>query len=378
MPSPTTQTATQTDWYKVSNVDDVASPALLVYPERVEENIRRMIRIAGDVDRLRPHMKTNKLPEVIRMQMAQGIMKYKCATIAEAEVAAMCAAADVLLAYQPVGPNVQRLVQLVKKFPRTKFSALVDDEGAILALSRAATAAGVTLDLYLDLDCGMHRTGVAPGPKAVELYRRLSQSPGLHAAGLHVYDGHIRDSDVSRRAASCDEAFSQLEAVRKQLVDSGVAVPAIVAGGTPTFPIHAKRAGVQCSPGTSVFWDLGYETLLPDMDFLPAVLVLTRVISKPSASILCLDLGHKAIASEGPHPRVELLELPDARAIGHSEEHLTIETTRAAEFPVGSPLYGIPWHICPTVALHQEAVVVRDGRAAERWQVVARARMITI
>jgi len=378
MPSPTTQTATRTDWYKVSNVDDVASPALLVYPERVEENIRRMIRIAGGVDRLRPHMKTNKLPEVIRMQMAQGIMKYKCATIAEAEVAAVCSVPDVLLAYQPVGPNVKRLVQLVQKFPATRFSALVDDAGAVKALSQAASAAGVTLDLFVDLDCGTHRTGIAPGADAVALYQLVTRSPGLRAAGLHVYDGHIRDSDISRRAVACDQAFSQLEAVRKQLVDSGVAVPLIVAGGTPTFPIHAKRAGVECSPGTSVFWDLGYETLLPNMDFLPAVLVLTRVISRPAANILCLDLGHKAIASEGPHPRVEFLELPDARATGHSEEHLTIETPRAADYPVGSALYGIPWHICPTVALHQEAVVVREGRAAERWQVVARARMITV
>jgi D-serine deaminase-like pyridoxal phosphate-dependent protein len=177
MSSTTTETTPRTDWYKVSNVDDVASPALLVYPDRVEENIRRMIQIAGGVDRLRPHMKTNKLPEVIRMQMAQGIMKYKCATIAEAEVAAACAVPDVLLAYQPVGPNVQRLVQLVKKFPATRFSALVDDAGAIEALSRAASAAGVTLDLFVDLDCGMHRTGIAPGPDAVRCIGCLRVRP---------------------------------------------------------------------------------------------------------------------------------------------------------------------------------------------------------
>jgi 3-hydroxy-D-aspartate aldolase len=365
-------------WYTVTNVDAVPSPALLIYPDRVQENIRRMIQIAGGVDRLRPHMKTNKLPEVIRMQMAQGIMKYKCATIAEAEVAAACSVPDMLLAYQPVGPNVQRLVHLVKKFTSTKFSALVDDAGAIEALSRAASTAGVTLDLFVDLDCGMHRTGIAPGPEAVALYRLLARSPGLRAAGLHVYDGHIRDSDIAKRAVACDAAFAQLESVRKQLVDSGVEVPLIVAGGTPTFPIHAKRSGVQCSPGTSVFWDLGYETLLPDLDFLPAVLVLTRVISKPSARILCLDLGHKAIASEGPHPRVELLGLPDAHATGHSEEHLTVETEHAGDYRVGSTLYGIPWHICPTVALHQEAVVIRNGRAEEKWQVIARARMITV
>ena len=378
MSTTTTETSARTDWYRVSNVDDVASPALLIYPDRVEENIRRMVRIAGGVDRLRPHMKTNKLPEVIRMQMAQGILKYKCATIAEAEVAAACSVPDVLLAYQPVGPNVQRLIHLVKKFPSTRFSALVDDAGAVEALSRAASAANVTIDLFVDLDCGMHRTGIAPGPGAIALYQQVARSPGLRAAGLHVYDGHIRDSDIGSRTVACDAAFAQLDGIRQQLVALGLAVPTIVAGGTPTFPIHAKRPGVQCSPGTSVFWDLGYETLLPDLDFLPAVLVLTRVISKPSGRILCLDLGHKAIASESPHPRVELLGLSDARFIGHSEEHLTIETDRAGDYPVGSVLYGIPWHICPTVALHQEAVVIRNGRAEEHWQVVARARSITV
>ena len=368
----------ETSWFTISNLAEVASPALLVYPDRVEENIRRMIRMAGGAERLRPHIKTNKLPEVIRMQMDQGITKFKCATIAEAEMVAACGAPDVLLAYQPVGPNIHRLIQLVRTFPGTRFSALADDEETIRALSGAAVSAGVTVNLFLDLDCGMHRTGIAPGPEAVALYRLITRSPGLRGAGLHVYDGHIRDTDLARRAAACDAAFAQLESVRKQLVDSGLDVPLIVAGGTPTFPIHARRSGVQCSPGTSVFWDLGYETLLPDLDFLPAVLVLTRVISKPSARILCLDLGHKAIASEGPHPRVEILGLADARATGHSEEHLTVETEHAGDYRVGSALYGIPWHICPTVALHQEAVVIRNGRAEEKWQVVARARTITV
>src|SRR3954466_1106471 len=376
--STTTETSARTDWYRVSNIDDVASPALLIYPDRVEEHIRRMIRIEGGADRLPPHMQTNKMPEVIRMQMAQGIMKYNCATISEGEVAASCSVPDVLLAYQLVGPNVQRLIQLVKKFSSTRFSALVDDAGAVEALSRAASAATVTLDLFVDLDCGMHRTGIPPGRGAIALYQQVARSPGLRAAGLHVYDGHIRDSDIASRTVACDAAFAQLDGIRQQLVRSGLEVPTIVAGGTPTFPIHARRAGVQCSPGTSVFWDLGYETLLPDLDFLPAVLVLTRVISKPSERILCLDLGHKAIASEGPHPRVELLGLPDVRATGHSEEHLTIETEPAGDYRVGAALYGIPWHICPTVALHQDAVVIRNGRAEERWQVVARARSITV
>ncbi|MEO8428529.1 MAG: D-TA family PLP-dependent enzyme [Verrucomicrobiota bacterium] len=365
-------------WFEIDHVADVASPALLVYPDRVEENIRRMIRIAGGVERLRPHMKTHKLAELIRLQMAHGIRKFKCATIAEAEMVATCDAADVLLAYQPVGPNVRRVVQLAQKFPNTKFSTIADDAAAIHALSKAFTEAGQTLEVLLDIDCGMHRCGVAPGPAAVELYRLIAGMSGLKPGGLHVYDGHLHESDLAARTTACEAAFAPVAAFRQELVEAGLPVPTVVAGGTPTFPIHARRRDVECSPGTCVFWDAGYGTKLPDMDFLPAALVLTRVISKPGTNRLCLDLGHKAVASENPHPRVQLFELPDAKAVGHSEEHLIIETNRAADFAVGAPLYGVPSHICPTVALHSEAVVIRNGRAEERWKIAARERRLTI
>ena len=365
-------------WYTVENVDEIPSPSLLIYPDRVEENIRRMIHVAGGVQRLRPHMKTNKLPEVIRMHLDQGITKFKCATIAEAEMIAACQAPDVLMAYQPVGPNVERFVELVKHFPATAFSALADDADTIRELSRAAVGAGVRLSLFLDLDVGMHRTGVAAGPDAVERYRLISTLPGLRAAGLHAYDGHLHETDLTLRTKLCNEAFESVERVRKDLAQAGLEVPSVVAGGTPTFPIHARRTDVECSPGTSVFWDWNYTANLPDLDFLPAVLVLTRIVSKPGANRLCLDLGHKAIASENPQPRVQLMGLPDTTAVGHSEEHLVLETSRAGEFSVGSHFYGMPWHICPTVALHNEAVVINKARADGRWQVVGRARKITI
>lgn len=367
-----------TPWYLIANADEVPSPALLVYPDRVEENIRRMIRRAGGVDRLRPHMKTSKLPEVVRMHLDQGITRYKVATIAEAEMAAAAGAPDILLAYQPVGPNIGRLVQLVRAFPNTTFAALVDDEANARALSEAAVGAGIVLNLYLDVDVGMHRSGIEPGPGAVALYRVLATLPGVHVAGLHAYDGHIHDADVAVRRARSDEAFARLQGLRDDLAAAGLSVPAVVAGGTPTFPFHADRPDVECSPGTTVFWDLNYSTNLPDLDFLPAVMLLTRVISKPGDNRVCLDLGHKAVASENPHPRAAFMDLPDAHAIGHSEEHLPIETSRAADLHVGSAVYALPWHVCPTVALHNEAVVIRNGRAVDRWKVVARARRITI
>jgi len=362
------------DWYSVTNAGEVDSPALLVYPDRVRENTRRMIALAGDVQRLRPHVKTHKLAEIVRLQLEMGITKFKCATIAEAEMIAGAGAPDVLLAYQPLGPKVMRLIQLMGRFPGTQFSTIADDSGAVRALSDAAVRAGVTIPVLVDIDCGMHRCGIPADAGAEELYCEIANSPGLLPGGLHAYDGHINKADPVEREKACEAAMAPAWALREKLLSVGLAVPRFVAGGTPTFPIYARRTDLECSPGTLVFWDGMYVAQCPDMDFLQAALVLTRVVSKPGPNLLCLDLGHKAIAAENPHPRVQFLNLPEARAVRHSEEHMVIETDRAHEFPLGATLYGVPWHICPTVALYSEAVVVRDARATERWTVEARKR----
>ncbi|MES1213574.1 MAG: D-TA family PLP-dependent enzyme [Singulisphaera sp.] len=365
-------------WYQIDNVAEVETPALAVYPARVDENVRRMIARTGGVTRLRPHVKTHKMPDVVRRQLAQGITKFKCATIAEAEMLAQCGAPDVLLAYQPVGPNAARLARLAAAYPETKFSAVVDDPGAVAALSQAMSAAGARVEILLDLDVGMHRSGIAPGSAAVELYRLVASSPGLAPGGLHVYDGHLRATDLGERRSDATAAFGAVEALIGELQRAGLAVPRIVSGGTPTFPIHATHVERECSPGTCVFWDQAYATRFPDLEFLPAALLITRVVSRPTADRLCLDLGYKAVSPDNPDPRVHLLDLPDARAVVHSEEHLAIETPRAAEFQVGDVLYGVPWHVCPTVALHAAAITVENGRATGRWPIVARDRKLTI
>ena len=156
------------------------------------------------------------------MHLDEGITRFKCATIAEAEMAAGAGAPDVLLAYQPVGPNVARFVRLVQAFPATRFAAIVDDTAMVDALSAAAVAGGVTLDLFLDLDGGMHRSGIAPGPGAVELYRWLSTRPGLRAAGLHMYDGHVKATDVDARRRASDEAFAHVETMRQAITAAGL------------------------------------------------------------------------------------------------------------------------------------------------------------
>jgi D-serine deaminase-like pyridoxal phosphate-dependent protein len=366
------------EWFQIHDEANIPSPALLLFRERIEHNLRLMLSIAGDPKRLRPHVKTHKLGPLVKRQIELGITKFKTATIAETEMCADAGAADVLFAYPPAGPNIIRLCELVRRFPSTRFSAVADNPSTVRGLSFAARAAGVTLDVLLDLDCGMHRTGIEPGDCAAELYKLIAGTPALRPAGLHAYDGHIVEPEPAARRAQCDAAFAPVLAFRAKLEGMGLPVPLLVAGGTPTFPIHASHNDRECSPGTTVLWDFGYGDKYPDLAFQTAAVLLTRVVSRLPSSRLCLDLGHKAVAAENPHPRVKLLELPDAVAVMQSEEHLVIETPRAAEFAIGQTLHGIPRHICPTVALHSEAVVVENGRVVAQWPILARARRLTV
>ncbi len=358
--------------------DRLPSPALVLFRETMERNLQKMIDIAGGPERLRPHLKTHKLPQVLWRQIDLGIAKVKCATIAEAEMAALAGVPDILLAGQPVGANANRWVTLVRRFPQVRFLTLVDNAFSAEVLAAEASEAGVTLELLLDLDVGQHRTGLPAGPEAVELAQMIHRTAGLLFTGLHAYDGHLHQTAVNEREAACEAAFAPVAALRVDLEQNGLPCPTVVAGGTPTFPMHARRSGVECSPGTSVLWDAGYGQKLPDLPFEVAAYLFTRVISKPQPDLLCLDLGHKAVASEMQHPRVVFAALPDATPVTHNEEHLVVRTSRAADFPVGSGLLGIPWHVCPTVALHSEVWVLEAEEIVGCWPVVGRARRLSI
>lgn len=365
-------------WYKLANVSEVPSPALLIYPDRVEENLRNMIQRAGGVSRLRPHVKTHKLPQIIRLKLEAGITKFKAATIAEAEMTAAAGGTDVLLAYQPVGPNARRFVELIRKFPGTRFSTLVDNPATLIEIATAAQTAGVTAEVLIDLNVGMNRTGIAPGAEATALYRTLAATPGLKPAGLHAYDGHLHQALESERASAVAAAFAPVWKMRDELRSAGVPVPRIIASGTPTFALLAREPEIEVGAGTSVLWDANESRYCPEFDFLEAAVLLSRVISRPTPTRITLDLGHKAVASEMPHPRVRLFGLEDAQFVMHSEEHLVLESSRAIDYPVGTVVYGVPSHVCPTVALYSEVSVVRDSRVVETWPVVARARRLSI
>jgi len=363
-----------------ADLGSVPSPSLLVWPDRVQANIARMVDLCGGPERLRPHVKTHKMDAVVRLQLEAGIDKFKASTIAEVEMCLAAGAEDVLLAYPAVGPNQGRLVQLSRTYSDARLSFLADSRDVLPGISACCHAEGAELGVFVDFDCGMARTGISSVADAVLLAEDVSKTDGIHFAGVHAYDGHVRDSGVATRKGTWSEAMESVEALLDALVEAGISVREVVGGGSPTFGFHAGERGWQCSPGTVLFWDHGYGSAYPDLPFENAAMVLTRIVSKPGPNRLCLDLGHKAIASEGaPERRVHLPGLESARVAGHSEEHLVLELEEAGDYEVGEALLGVPYHICPTVALHQEAILVRDGAVTgESWEVTARDRRLSV
>jgi D-serine deaminase-like pyridoxal phosphate-dependent protein len=370
--------------YRLNDPSRYLSPSLLIDRALLLSNLEAMIALARDPDRLRPHVKTHKMPAVVRLCEAMGIRKHKCATIAEAEMVAAAGGTDVLLAYPLVGPNIARLARLIRTFPETTFRALVDHPVSAEALAAGMRGIDRPLPVLIDLEVGMGRTGIAPDDTAVALAQLIHRLPNLVLDGLSAYDGHIKDATLDARRQSAAPGIERTLALRDRLEAHGLPVPRLVMGGTPTFPVHAALdldlpgVVVECSPGTCTLHDIGYGTRYPDLPFTPAAFLLGRVISQPRPGRLCLDLGHKAVAADPAGARLTLLDVPEATLGIHSEEHLVVETPHAGRFPPGTPVLALPTHICPTCALHRRASIIENGDLVDEWEITARDRTLSI
>lgn len=368
--------------YEIKDISQIYSPGLVIFRDLLVKNLNEMIRIAGGPERLCPHCKTHKTREITEMEIELGIQSHKCATIAEAEMLCDAGVEDIFIAYQLVGPNIGRLIQLMDKFPRVRFATIVDNPVALEALSKTIDESGTRdIDVLLDLDTGMGRTGIAIGPDAIQLYEMTVSLPGVRAGGLHWYDGHHRQGDLDERKAAVNSCWDQFTRFRDQVLLNGLPVPRVVTAGTGSFPILAEKGepNLQVSPGTTVFHDAKMVELFPEMNFQPALGILTRVISNNRDRQLTLDVGHKSCAADQPAgERLWFPDLPDAVEIQQTEEHLVIQSDQANTFELGDCLLAIPTHACPASAVHQFAYVVSEARVIDRWNIAARDRTLTV
>ncbi|WP_304232247.1 D-TA family PLP-dependent enzyme [Jiulongibacter sediminis] len=346
------------------NLDKIDSPSLILFEDRLQGNIQQMIaEVNEETNRLMPHVKTNKCQKVIEAMVQQGITRFKAATIVETELAAKAGAKTVLLAHQPVGPKIEKLSKLILQYPQTQFSTLVDNSKTAQLLHQTNPRPSV----YIDVNNGMNRSGIKPGQGLTNLIEFIQNETDLELIGLHVYDGHLHQSDLEIRK---NEAQKGLEKVGDFFGDFE-----IIAGGTPTFSVHKNNKRLICSPGTSVFHDWGYGEMLKEQHFEAAVLLVTRVISKPTEGIVTIDLGHKAVAAENPiDRRFKILNLEHYELLSQSEEHGVLKVKNWDEIEVGDVFFAIPYHICPTVNLHHQFGVIRQNSLTEYWPTMAATR----
>ncbi|WP_036386170.1 D-TA family PLP-dependent enzyme [Muricauda sp. MAR_2010_75] len=365
------------DWYEIENVETVDSPSIALYPEHLKYNINEMITLVdGQTKRLMPHIKTNKMPEVMEVLLESGITNFKASTISEAEIAAEAGAKSVLIAHQLVGPKIDRFLHLIQHYPETQFSTILDNEDSAELLNQKALEQELSVAVYIDINNGMDRSGIEIGPGLDELMAYLKICKSLVFKGLHAYDGHLRDPDFEVRNQKIEKGVKDVEVYFEALRDD-YPLAELICGGTPSFTSHLQKEKRITSPGTCVLWDWGYGEKLTEQHFKYAALLVTRIISKPTEEIITVDLGHKSVAGENPiDKRVKFLNLDNYELLSQSEEHGVIKVKDWDKYKVGDVLYGVPYHICPTINLHDEVSVIENGKKVDTWEITARKRKL--
>ena len=360
----------------------VDTPALIVDLDAFERNIRTMAGALVDKPvRLRPHAKTHKSPVIARKQMAAGAVGICCQKVSEAEIMAEGGIGDILVTNQVVGAaKLDRLAALAK---HARIGVCVDHAGNVADLSRAAARIGAALDVYVEIDVGAGRCGVAPGAAAVELARAIEASPALRFAGLQAYQGgaqHIRAPE-DRRAAVAAVVGAASETVAA-LEAAGLSCPAVTGAGTGTFPLEAASGlYTELQAGSYIFMDADYarnldQTGKPVTQFEHALFVLATVMSAPVPDRAVTDAGLKSFSVDSglPHP----WDRPGVRYVSASDEHGTLAIEPGAGAPAhGEKLLLVPGHCDPTVNLHDWYVAIRDlhgpnATVEALWPVAAR------
>jgi D-serine deaminase-like pyridoxal phosphate-dependent protein len=322
-------------------------------------------------------MKSHKMAPMIKMQMEKGIKRFKCATIAEAELCAIQGAAHVIVAYPLVGPAIRRFADLRNFYSKTVFWAAGDNLNQLELLGKTAGKENEnSINTLLDVNLGMNRTGISLDILK-EFYLKAKRIPGLRIKGFHCYDGHLGINDFNKRKMAVLSAIEKFNFIKQELVAQGHEDFVIVMGGTPTFPCHTEAEGVYLSPGTLFINDYGYASKFSDLDFTPAAAILSRVISHPGRNLFTLDTGCKAIATDQIERGI-IVDFPQAKSVSQSAEHWVWQIEEENLPPIGTIVYILPAHICPTSALYPGVHVVKDGKPSDFWEVAARNRKINI
>ena len=364
--------------YRVADPDALETPTMLLFKDMMDLNIRAVCEMVGGGQNLIAHVKTHKSEVVARKQVEVGIAGFKCATLKELEMVLQAGAQKAILSYPQVQERkIERLCDLTSSYPDVWIATIVSTPFHLDVLATVAARRKQSLRAMLDVDAGMHRTGIGFGPDAAELYREIDAHQFLQPSGFHLYDGHDNFSDVVQREAAAQRNIESLQEFQQQIESAGMPVPCVVAGGSFSFAYYARTEGMYGSPGTFVYWDAGYKAAMPDIPFRCAALILTQVVDRyPDAETITTDLGYKGISGDLPvEERAYLLGQDTAELVSQSEEHGVFRIP--GELPrVGDYLLAVPGHICPTT-IRYPGIHVMDtaGEVVDYYLHTARDRL---
>jgi len=360
-------------------LSEVDTPALILDLGAFERNLDRMdASLAGKKIKIRPHAKSHKCPEIAHAQMRRGAVGACCQKVSEAEAMVDGGVPDVLIANEVVGAaKLKRLIALAK---RARIAVCADDAGNVSALDEAARAAGVKLDVLVEVNVGANRCGVEPGAPAVKIAQAIADSKNLRFAGLQAYQGaaqHLRK--VEERRTAIENACSSVKLTTDLLAKAGIACEKVTGAGTGTYLFEAV-SGVyhELQAGSYIFMDVDYakndwtESGIPRFEH--SLFVWTTVMSKPSATHAVVDAGLKASSVDSGMPRVA--EVEGAEYVKISDEHGVLKLDSRARLVLGDKLKLIPGHCDPTVNLYDHYVCIRDGKVEALWPITARGALL--
>lgn len=357
--------------YVIDTPENLSTPALVVFRDRVEGNIKRMRALLQAIDPdydlgdLCPHVKTHKSAWTTRQLMRAGVTFFK-ASLGEVAMLVDAGVKRIFVAYPLLPKDADAMARVVKSNPEIEFFVQAGHPQHVQILNEAARAHDIRWHCFMDLDVGLHRTG-SPPQEAWGLYQAMAKHTSVEFCGLHAYDGHIHQKTLSERHTAVALHHAPIPAIMDRLVAAGVPVPMLITGGTPSFlsdlEFWHRQAGdtrVLLSPGTWIYFDTKDQEIMPDT-FEIAACILAQVMDTPTARSATLNMGHKRWAVDGGKDAI--FSVTGMKALGWTEEHVIVSQPADARVAIGDYVLVAPRHICPTVNLWESFVLI--GTAGE-------------
>lgn len=355
------------------------TPALVLDLDLFTANVKRMAEHCQRTGiQLRPHAKTHKCIEIAKRQIAAGAVGICCAKLGEAEVMGRGGIGNILITSPVVtDAGIDRLFMLNKEIP--DLMVVADNGLNIDALAQGASNAGRPLKVLLDLDPGLHRTGIRPGDEAVKLARQITLGTNLEFMGLQMYAGHLMHiEDYAERRDKSAKAMAELDELRSALAAEDIACRILTGGGTGTFDIDAEISVLtELQGGSYIFMDRQYNEVNgatgKSFPFQTSLFVQMTVISNNTRKLVTTDAGYKSFATDADAPLLVSGAPPGARYFFFGDEQGGIALDDAAEkLALGTVLRAVTPHCDPTVNLHDCIHVIHGDMLVDIWRVDAR------